>query len=1125
MKTDVGGIVSTVGAITIDELGRVVSFDAVSERLFGYSAEEVIGQNVNMLMPDPYRTEHDTYLARFLREGNPRVIGRGREVTGLRKDGGTFPIWLAVSDVKLGDRRVFVGSVVDLSEQKSIEADLAASLATTQAILKTAVNPIITIDASGTVRSFNPAAEKLFGYTTQEVIGQNVNMLMPNPYRSEHDGYLARYLRDGDPCVIGQGREVEGRRKSGTTFPMHLSVGEMVVSGERMFVGIVTDVSKLKSAEQGLAASVEITRAILETAVNPIITIDAKGTVRSYNPAAETLFGYSARKVVGHNVNMLMPNPYQSEHDRYLARYLCDGDPRVIGQGREVEGRRQDGSTFPMYLTVGEMKVLGERMFVGIVADMTESKANEAELRKHRDHLEELVTLATAEVNAIVQTAVNAIVTIDEKGIIQIFNPSAEIMFGWDVEEVVGRNVSMLMDAPEASKHDGFIQHFLTTGEQKIIGIGREVMGRRKDGRRFPAHLAVGHAKLSNGRHLFVGFIADITLQKQNEQELKQAKEEAEAGARAKAAFIANMSHEIRTPMNAVIGFSEVALQDDDLSSQTAKHVRTILSAAKALLGIIDDILDVSKLESGRFVLERVCFHLPNAMADALRTVEHRVAEKNLALRFDYDAKLPNRFMGDPTRLRQVILNLVGNAIKFTETGGISLAVQPGEQSEMLHFTVIDTGIGMTEEQVGKVFESFAQADESTTRRFGGTGLGTTISKQIVKMMGGEIWIESTPGEGSAFHFTALMPEAIDSETCLFEETGIEEQEYISPRLFNILLAEDLETNATLAILRLERQGHTVRWVKNGREAVEASQKGFDLVLMDVMMPELDGLAATRLIREREQQTGEHLVILALTASVMREDHELCIQAGMDGVEAKPIDFERLFMALERAVPEGMGRVNDTRTIGVRGLTAIEFSSLDGVVDHQRALKTWMDSTLFAKALDAFARDRCNDAAQIRALLADHPGDMEPARQVAHALKGLAGNLCIHEVEGLAIKIDAWMKNNTQAPPETLLEQLQRVLNDAAQAIGGIQMPDIATEQHDQVFDSDAVRSLLEALIPALDELNPDVAEPLLNDLVQYVSKEDLTLVQQALDAFDFDAAKGHVIALAEKHGLKLEGV
>ncbi len=273
-----------------------------------------------------------------------------------------------------------------------------------------------------------------------------------------------------------------------------------------------------------------------------------------------------------------------------------------------------------------------------MVTDMTELKAREDEVRQHRDHLEELVALATAEIKAIVQTAVSGIVTIDQEGIVHIFNPSAEVLFGWSREELIGQNVSMLMEDALA-KNTRVSQAIRKTGEKNVIGTGREITAKRKDGSLFPAHLAVGHTEFTDGRHYFVGFVTDITDQKRREAELKQAKEKAEAGARAKAAFVANMSHEIRTPMNAVIGFTEVALKDTGMAEETRGHLRTILTSGRSLLGIINDILDVSKMESGKFGLETVCFHLPNTLAEALKTVASKAGEKGLDVSLDYDPR------------------------------------------------------------------------------------------------------------------------------------------------------------------------------------------------------------------------------------------------------------------------------------------------------------------------------------------------------------------------------------------------------------------------------------------------------------------------------------------------------
>lgn len=1100
--------------ITINRTGLVQSFNPAAERLFQYEQEEVLGKNINMLMPEPYHSEHDGYLSSYLTSGNPKVIGQGREVEGKKKNGKVFPMHLSVGEMEVADEKMFVGIIADVSELKEAEKELAANVEVTQAILKTAVNPIITIDELGYVHSFNPAAEQLFGYQQNKVIGNNVNMLMPAPYHAEHDGYLSRYLQEGNPKVIGQGREVEGQKSDGSIFPMHLTVGETSLSGRRMFVGIVSDLTDIKANEKELARTAEITRAILDTAVNPIITIDENGVVHSFNPAAKTLFGFEQDSVLGNNVNMLMPEPYHAEHDNYLSRYLKDGDPKVIGQGREVEGKKSDGSTFPMHLTVGEMHLSGRRMFVGIVSDMTEIKKNERELRKHQDHLEELVSIATQEVSTIIQTAVSGVLTINGDGIIRVFNPAAEQLFGWEKDEIIGKNIALLLtddsfnENDRGSEGDGLKQRFDLVST-KTVGTGTEVTAVRKDGSTFPASIAIGHSQINQDQHYYVAFISDITVQRETENALKRAKEAAEAGGRAKSAFLANMSHEIRTPMNAIMGFAEVVLCEETLDPETKSHVEIIFKSAKSLLSIINDILDVSKLESGNFNIEQVCFHLPNAITEALQSIEHLFFEKALTLDIKYHDNLPTRVLGDPTRIRQVLLNIVGNGVKFTEKGGVVISVSPGMDADTILFRVKDTGIGMNEEQQEQVFLSFSQADDSTTRRFGGTGLGTTISKQLVEKMGGTIWVESEIDVGSEFYFTVCLPEAIDYSHCLFEDSEQLIEDCFSPRLFKILLAEDLEQNAMLAQIRLKDQGHQVEWAKNGKQVLEMlTHNTYDLILMDVMMPEMDGIEATTAVRELELGTDEHITIVALTASVMKEDHDKCIAAGMDAVESKPVQFKSLLNTLECCVPDGKGRVNERSNTGKSVSRIFNWQPMASVANVNKALLTWLEEKVYFDALLKFSEQRLDDADKI--LLAIEQNNLVEAKSIAHGLKGVASNMALSEIAKLATDLDYCIRTERCNDIQDKIKKLRSALFDACGAITKLKNNNIQQEDSaDKLqFDAAKVCTLLNQLVIDATSLNPDILEPTLNSLKRYMEKAKIKPLLDAVDEFDFDKAE-----------------
>ncbi len=752
---------------------------------------------------------------------------------------------------------------------------------------------------------------------------------------------------------------------------------------------------------------------------------------------------------------------------------------------------------------------------VGSITNITERKAAEAELLKYREHLEELVSMATTEVKAIVQTAVNGVITIDAGGAIRLFNPAAERLFGWTADEVLGRNVAMLMPEPFASEHDSYIRRFLDTREAKIIGIEREVTALRKNGQTFPAYLAVGHAVLVEGRHLFVAFISDITSQKQAELELTLAKEAAETAAKAKANFLANMSHEIRTPMNTVIGFAEVVLQNKNLPADTRKHVATILSSGKHLLGLINDILDFSKIEAGKVDLETTCFNLPFAVQDSLQTLSLRASEKGVRIELKVEAGLPQYFLGDPNRLRQVILNLVGNAVKFTESGLISVVIEKADGVDMLHFAISDTGIGMTREQVAAVFEPFSQADSTTSRRFGGTGLGTTISKQLVELMGGRIWVESSLGEGSTFHFTVRMPDTIQQESCLYQAAQ-NLTEYFSPRCFRVLLAEDIEANASLAILRLEQQDHRVTWVKNGQEAIDAFSKGgYDIILMDLQMPLLDGISATRRIRELEKDGNSRIPILALTASVLQHEREECRHAGIDAIVGKPIDIDELLEQMERLTPQDAGMARTTVTIDEKPQAWLDFSPLSAVADYGKGLSTWREPLVYANALLNFADEHKDDAARMAELWAGNADGDASVHQIVHALKGVSGNLALTEIYTRASTLDTCLKTDHPQNIAAQFAALDAALKQAYTAIRRLQLPE--NPYASKMFDAEQVGGLLHQLRVTLDSLNPEAVEPVLQQLIPYLAEADLKVIRREIDGFDFDGAKAEVTGLIER--------
>jgi PAS domain S-box-containing protein len=470
-------------------------------------------------------------------------------------------------------------------------------------------------------------------------------------------------------------------------------------------------------------------------------------------------------------------------------------------------------------------------------------------------------------------------------------------LYGFDKHQILGSNFKQSSGPERAAKLREMYNQVYTTG-QPIKAFEYQIFPRNRPAMFVEQSISLEHD--ADGRA--VGFLAitrDCTARKLAEEAMASAKEAAEAANRAKSEFLANMSHEIRTPMNGIIGMTALALDGASTPAQR-ESLQTIRSQAESLLTVVNDILDFSKIEQHHVELEAVPFALAAAVDEVVAPLALRARAKGLELSSVIAADVPPYVVGDPVRLKQIVSNVLSNAVKFTERGSVRLEVSAEQRTSeraTLYLRVADTGIGIPEDKRQLIFEPFQQADGSMTRRFGGTGLGLAIASNLVRLMSGRLWVDSEPGTGSVFHVTAPVGIAASAPR-VAPAAGTAAG--AAPHRARILIAEDNIVNQRVAAGLLTRRGHQVTVVGNGREALEALQAGaFELVLMDVQMPDMDGFEATAAIREWERATGGHIRIVAMTAHAMKGDKERCLAAGMDGYLSKPIDQRSLYAVVE----------------------------------------------------------------------------------------------------------------------------------------------------------------------------------------------------------------------------------
>jgi PAS domain S-box-containing protein len=865
---------------------------------------------------------------------------------------------------------------------------------------------------------------------------------------------------------------------------------------------------------------------------------------------------------------------------------------------------------------------------------------------------------------SVLESAPDALMVVDHHGVIQLANAQSENLFGYTRDELVGQHVEMLVPENVRGGHAALRASFHAAPVTRAMGGSRELSGLRKDNSLFPVEIGLSPLPVRSSEPAQVAVsIRDVTVRKQQEKQIIEARQRAEEATAAKSMFLANMSHEIRTPMNAIIGMTHLALKTD-LTPKQRDYLVKVRSAAGTLLGIINDILDFSKIEAGKLDIENAEFRFEDVLENLSTVVGQKAHEKNLEFLISAHPDIPPYLVGDPLRLGQVLINLVNNAVKFTDRGEVIVTARVEDRTEdsiKLAFAVKDTGIGMTPEQLSKLFQAFSQADTSTTRKFGGTGLGLSISKRLVEMMGGSIRAESERGVGSTFMFTASFaiaaakperthfipdlagirslvvddnaqareilsdslrgfalrvdavgsgPEAIDAlraadskdpyhlvlmdwhmpemnglqaaaiirrdlhlnevpriimvtafgreeirtqaeqigidaylmkplntsvlydkvmellgtgnlDTTGGAQRGAQSKEYDAGGL-RILLVEDNEMNQQVATELLESAGAVVTVADHGGIAVKMLREGpekpeFDVVLMDLQMPEVDGLTATRMLRA-EPRFNE-LPIIAMTAHALVEERERCLQAGMNDHVTKPIDPEVLFSTLARWTKPRQVASESARAKASTA-TDVPVPRIEGIDIAGGLARVAGNKRLYRNLLEQFAAKQADADIQVEQALAK--GDRESAERLAHTLKGVAGNIGIIAVQEAAAKVEKAIRESA-ASAQGYLSELKTALAPQVALIRDALSTFGVTAGPAQAFDREravsAIARLL-SLIQANDGDAADVVQEVAAALAGKVDAARLDALRSAIDEFDFEGARTKLVQIAEENHL-----
>jgi len=857
------------------------------------------------------------------------------------------------------------------------EAALLKTGALQHAIFNSANFSSIATDEKGVIQLFNVGAERMLGYTAAEVLDKITPADISDPQEVIVRA-KALSLELGTPITPGfealvfkASRGIEDIyeltyiRKDGSRFPAVVSVTALR-DAQGTIIGyllIGTDNTARKQAEEALLKAGALQSAIFNSANFSSIATDAKGVIQIFNVGAERMLGYTAAEVTNKITPADISDPQEviaraKALSLELGTAITPGfEALVFKASRGIEDIyeltyfRKDGSRFPAVVSVTALRDAQDTIigYLLIGTDNTARKLVEAEQKKLDQRLRDQQFYT----RSLIESNIDALMTTDPSGIITDVNKQMEALTGCTRDELIGAPFKSYFTDPERA--EAGIK--LVLSEKKVTDY--ELTACARDGKQTVVSYNAT-TFYDRGRTLQGVFAAarDVTERKRVEAELHQAKAMAETASQTKSNFLAGMSHEIRTPLNAIIGMADL-LKETPLTPDQRAYAEVFQEAGNSLLLLINDILDLSKMEADQLVLEETDFNLAEILKNAMSLMNLRAHEKSLSLVYNLAPEVPTFLTGDVMRLRQILLNLIGNAIKFTERGEVALRVEHeagASEPGLLRFSVSDTGIGIPLDKLEAIFKSFTQVDSSTSRKYGGTGLGLTISKRLVELMGGRIWVESISDRGTTFYFTVRL-RVRTGASLPASETRVPSVPHViagSDREVCVLVADDSIHNRMLLQAYLRSPQYLVEIVENGAEALEKVQvRHYDVVLMDMQMPVMDGYTATRAIRQWEQSENRRpLPIIALTAYALSGDRNKCLEAGCTDYLAKPIKKEALFAVIAEHAQDATQSPEQTRGAAESAGTVPAHPEIaDLIPAFMRAMKSRTDT--LAQALQA----------------------------------------------------------------------------------------------------------------------------------------------------------------------------